>query len=90
MDQFRGRPAYDKILAGEYELFSTTDSSQVVTESNVGLLTPGAHITMAVVIGRYEGSPKNTCPKPGCKSRAFRRSDAGGHIWLGRRATRFS
>ncbi|KAK4994992.1 hypothetical protein LTR66_005096 [Elasticomyces elasticus] len=81
LDQFSSGPGHAKVFAGEYELFSTDDSSQAITWSDVMLLKPGASITMAVIIGRYEKFSPNTCPKPGCRSQTFNSHTAGGRIW---------
>lgn len=80
-DQFCCGPGNEKILAGEYEIFNTEDSSQLITQQNFSLLRPGSGITMAMVIGKYEEGAKDQCPKPGCKSKIYTKSNAGGLIW---------
>jgi hypothetical protein len=74
-------PGKEKVFAGEYEIFNTEDSSILITPQNFSLLRPGAAITMAMVIGRYEKGEKDQCPKPGCKSKMHVKSNAGGFIW---------
>ncbi|KIM99853.1 hypothetical protein OIDMADRAFT_125485 [Oidiodendron maius Zn] len=80
-DQFCCSPGSEKVFAGEYEIFDTEDSSRLITQQNFSLLRPGSSITMAMVIGRYEGGVKDKCPKPGCKSKIYTKSKAGGLIW---------
>ncbi|PMD53455.1 uncharacterized protein K444DRAFT_541349 [Hyaloscypha bicolor E] len=77
-NQFCRGPGNKKVFAGEYEIFKTDDSSQLITQRNFSLLRPGTAITMAMVIGRYEGGLKDQCPKPDCKSKMFTKSNAGG------------
>jgi len=80
-DQFYYGPGNEKVSAGEYEIFNTKDSSQLITQRNFSLLRPGSAITMAMVIGSYEEGVKDQCPKPGCKSKMYTKSNAGGLIW---------
>lgn len=89
-NQFCRGPGNKKVFAGEYEIFKTDDSSQLITQRNFSLLRPGTAITMAMVIGRYEGGLKDQCPKPDCKSKMFTKSNAGGlmyvecSVWFGK------
>ncbi len=46
--QFDNEPGYKKICAGEYELFNTLDSSQIISRAESDVLTPGLSITMAI------------------------------------------
>ena len=80
-ERFSSGPGREKILAGEYELFLTRDSSALLTEQTVALLQPGSAITMAVVIGMYEAVPRDRCPRPGCASTKVSRHTAGGWFW---------
>jgi len=80
-DQFCRGPGSEKVFASEYEIFKTEDSSQLINQQNFSLLPPGAAITMAMVIGRYEGGINDQCPKPDCKSKMFTSNDAGGLMW---------
>lgn len=77
-DQFGCGPGSEKIFAREYEIFRTEDSSQLITQRNFSLLQPGSTITMAMVIGRYGKGVEDQCPKPGCKSKVYTKSKAGG------------
>ncbi|WPG98474.1 Hypothetical protein R9X50_00126500 [Acrodontium crateriforme] len=79
LDQFSCGPGHDKVFAGEYELFDSKDSSKIIAGSN-SIFAPGMSITMAVVIGRYEKADTTSCPKPGCRSKIFQPSEAGGQI----------
>jgi hypothetical protein len=58
-DQFCCGPGNEKIFAGEYEIFNTEDSSQLIIQRNFSLLRPGSAIIMAMVIGRYEKGVKD-------------------------------
>jgi hypothetical protein len=53
----------------------------LITEQTASLLRPGANITMAMLVGRDHQRPKDICPKPGCRSKQFVKSSAGGMIW---------
>ena len=53
------------MLAGEYELFNATDSTQELKDPEFNGLVPGMNIKMAFVIGFYRLRGKE-CPKPGC------------------------
>lgn len=81
LDQFHTGPGSKKVAAGEYELFNTSDSTQIISGSEFEGLTPGMSITMAIVVGSYHGASLERCPRPGCKSVKFMSSEAGGKIW---------
>lgn len=66
------------MCAGEYELFNTSDTAQILSESEVQGLVPGMKITMAFIIGRYQGPALDACPRPACRSRKFTKVSAGG------------
>lgn len=81
LEQFKAGPGCKKICAGEYELFNTFDSTQIICGSEFQGLTPGMSITMAIVVGLYDGGSLERCPRPGCKSVKFTPSEAGGKTW---------
>ena len=81
MAQFNNGPGYKKICAGEYELFNTLDSSQIIFRAENGVLTPGLSITMAIIVGQYHSARSNRCPRPGCKSDKFTSNASGGKTW---------
>jgi aryl carrier-like protein len=93
LDQFRSGPGHAKVFAGEYEVFSTNDASQLITEESFGLLRPGTSLTMALVIGIYSGMPHDWCPKPGCSSALTVKKATGGfscercQTWFGQAQT---
>ena len=74
LDQFRTGPGHDKVFAGEYELFDSNDPTLVLTSDTP--LRPALSVTMSIVVGRYDHSPHESCPKPGCRSRQFSRHKA--------------
>ena len=76
--RFRNRPGSEKVLANEYEIFDTSDTTRTLCEPSFWGLIPGMKITMAFIIGRYDSGPLEECPKPGCRSRNFNKADAGG------------
>ncbi len=78
--QFKNGPGYRKICAGEYELFNTLDSSQIISPTENEVLTPGLSITMAIIVGKYT-SHSDRCPKPGCKSDEFVSDQSGRKMW---------
>lgn len=67
------------MLANEYEIFDTSDTTRTLCESRFWGLIPGMKITMAFTIGRYDTDPLKECPRPGCRSRNFNKVHAGGH-----------
>ena len=77
----RERTWIKKIRAGEYELFNTLDSSQIISRAESEVLTPGMSITMAIIVGRYHSADFNRCPRPGYKSEIFISSESGGKTW---------
>ena len=81
MAQFDNGPGYKKICAGEYELFNTLDSSQIISRAESEALTPGLSITMAIIVGQYHYGNFNRCPRPGCKSDSFTSNESGGKTW---------
>lgn len=83
MAHFDNGPGYKKICAGEYELFNTLDSSQIISRAVSEVLTPGLSVTMAIVIWQYNSGSSNRCQRPGCKSDKITSNDSGGKIWYG-------
>ena len=79
--QFENGPMHKKICAGEYELFNTFDSSQIVSRIDSEALTPGLSVTMAIIIGMYDSMNTKRCPRPGCKSTDFISKESGGKMW---------
>ncbi|KAI4259142.1 MAG: hypothetical protein L6R42_004733 [Xanthoria sp. 1 TBL-2021] len=71
--RFSSGPGHKKVHAGEYEIFNTSDNTQVLSECDLQSLIPGMKITMAFVIGRYQHRTLEECPRPGCKGRKFAR-----------------
>ena len=76
--RFSSGPGQKKVSAGEYEIFNTSDTTQLLSESDFQCLIPGMKTTMAFVIGRYQHRTLEECPRPGCKARTFARQNAGG------------
>ncbi|KAI4218987.1 MAG: hypothetical protein L6R36_008633 [Xanthoria steineri] len=78
--RFSSGPGHKKVHAGEYEIFNTSDTAQLLSELDFQSLVPGMNITMAFVIGRYQHRTLEECPRPGCKARKFVRKSTGGRI----------
>ncbi|KAF2835247.1 hypothetical protein M501DRAFT_942486 [Patellaria atrata CBS 101060] len=82
VEQFRNGPGYEKVLAGEFELFNSMDSTQDISgHEDSETLIPGMRITMAIIIGQYDWRGSNRCPRPGCKSTTFEPHKGGGSSW---------
>lgn len=64
--RFLDGPGSIEVKVGNYELFKTKDSEQVLSAS-IRLL-PGTNITMAIFIGKLKHIG-NSCPMPLCGSR---------------------
>ena len=79
--QFENGPMHTEICAGEYELFNTFDSSQIVSRANSEVLTPGLSVTMAIIITKYGSENSDRCPRLGCESTKFISKESGGKVW---------
>ena len=71
----------NKICTGEYELFNTFDSSQIISRAECEVLTPGLSITMAMVVGKYDSIDSDRCPRAGCKSKDFIIKEGDTKMW---------
>ncbi|MCJ1261586.1 hypothetical protein MMC22_001451 [Lobaria immixta] len=78
LDQFKVGPGHDKVLCGEYELFNTFDTRQILSGSELETLVPGMNVTMAFTIRKFEHQSVKECPRPGCRTREFRVLKTGG------------
>ncbi|KAL8915745.1 MAG: hypothetical protein Q9172_006709 [Xanthocarpia lactea] len=76
--RFSSGPGCKKLEAGEYEIFNTSDNTQLLSDPDFQSLVPGMKITMAFIIGRYQCATLEECPRPGCRARKFTRNSAGG------------
>ena len=74
-------PGSKKVSAGEYELFNTLDSSQVISRAENEALTPGLNITMGILVAQYPSWSLDRCVRRGCKSDKFTSNESGGKIW---------
>jgi len=81
LDQFSSGYAGQKVGAGEYELFYTLDTKQVVSRAENEFLTPGMSITMAIIVGQYDVGRLDRCPRPGCQSDKIVRKESGELTW---------
>lgn len=81
LDQFRDGIGYQKVSTGNYELFNSLDSSQIVTLSEDECLTPGLAITMAMIVFQFGFAISKRCPKRDCRSSKVAPNDAGGMTW---------
>ena len=80
--KFKRGPGQEKAHSGDFELFNSYDSSDIIHESrfqSTGLL-PGMRITMAIIIGQY-AADGTRCAKFTCKSSRFKEAEQGGKIW---------
>lgn len=76
--RFSSGPGHKKVHAGEFEIFNTSDTTQLLSELDFQSLVSGMKITMAFVVGRYRHRALEECPRPGCKARNFVGKSAGG------------
>ncbi|KAH0562695.1 hypothetical protein GP486_002638 [Trichoglossum hirsutum] len=78
-DRFKTGPGRLQVLNGEYEIFNTKDSKQLISDTEGASLLPGMSITMAIIIEQHPSKSK-CCPNPQCSSRAFVKEPGGGNI----------
>jgi hypothetical protein len=76
--RFLDGPGSLHVKVGNYELFKTKDSKQVLSASS--RLLPGTSITMAILVGKQELAD-HTCPMPLCKSNRSTAVAGGGRLW---------
>jgi hypothetical protein len=76
--RFREDEISRHIKAGNYELFKTKSSHEVI-QSNSRLF-PGMEITMAIILDRLSNNDEN-CPIPRCGSFQTTAAAGGGRIW---------
>ena len=81
ISQFENGPIHREICAGEYELFNTFNSSQIVSRANNEVLTPGLSVTMALIIRNSDSKSIDRCPRLGCESTKFFSKESGGKMW---------
>ncbi|KAK3178011.1 hypothetical protein OEA41_000143 [Lepraria neglecta] len=75
LDQFQDGLGHQKVRAGEYELFKSLDSSQIVDRSVEEPLTPGLAITMAIIFGHHQNAGNLTPNLRGTKRKLHNMSD---------------
>lgn len=71
-------PGALEVEAGNYELFNSKNSRQIIT-AKVRLL-PGTSITMAILISPLETFDEH-CPMPRCRSTRTTDAPGGGRLW---------
>jgi hypothetical protein len=76
--RFLDGPGSLEVKVGNYELFKTTDSKQVLSSST--RMLPGTNITMAILIGKPQHTD-NACPIPLCGSSQSTAAPGGGMLW---------
>jgi hypothetical protein len=76
--RFSDGPGSPEVKLGNYELFKTKDSKQVLSSST--RLLPGTNITMAILIGKSHHTD-NSCPLPLCGSSQSTPAPGGGMLW---------
>jgi hypothetical protein len=76
--RFLEGPGSLEVEAGNYELFNTKNTNQIIS-ANVRLL-PGTRITMAVLVSRPELLDEK-CPMPRCNSMRTTIAPSGGRFW---------
>ena len=78
--RFESGPGSLEVKAGDYEMFSTRNSSHVITSAT--LLLPGTEITMAILIDQpITTMTDEICPKNRCQSNQTSIAPGGGRIW---------
>ena len=70
------------MVAEEYELFDSGESSRLITETNFNEIVPRIGITMAFIVGRLGMDNEITvCPRVSCRSRELTKLSKGGKQW---------
>ncbi|KAF7557648.1 hypothetical protein G7Z17_g519 [Cylindrodendrum hubeiense] len=67
IDQFATGPSSQKVKAGEYLLYNSSDSKHAIRQEH-SLLIPGMSITVTLIMGRYGSLTLARCPRAGCLS----------------------
>ena len=76
--RLRNRTFYPEVEAGNYELSRSNKSDVIITKDT--LLTPGASITMAMIVLKVS-SGFEICPLPRCGSSQTLAAPSGGRQW---------
>ena len=78
--RFKEGPGKKEVKAGNYEIFNTKDSKQLLTATADSKLLPGISVSMAVVLEQIfvDG---DECPMPYCTSRTFTEALGGWKNW---------
>lgn len=76
--RFKSGPGSMEVKAGNYELFKTKNSTEVVTATM--RLLPGTAITMAIIVSKPT-STDEICPMPRCGSNRTSPAPGGGRLW---------
>ena len=76
--RFREGEASRHVKAGNYELFKTRSSEEVIKSNS--RLFPGMEITMAIILTRLVSSDE-VCPMPRCRSSRTMIVPGGGRNW---------
>ncbi|OCL02273.1 hypothetical protein AOQ84DRAFT_305017 [Glonium stellatum] len=76
--RFKVGPGSQDVKVGNYELFKTQKSEEVVTANT--RLFPGTSITMAIIVARPVRTGEH-CPMPQCASDQILPTTSGGRFW---------
>lgn len=76
--RFQDRISYSEVQAGNYELYKTKNSSEVITIDT--FLTPGTYITMGLIV-RRSNKDGGYCPMPHCGSSSSIITLSGSRTW---------
>lgn len=77
--RFKVGPGHSQVAAGDYEVFNTKNSKQIIDLTSRIALLPGQNITMAILIGKSSASDQ-ICHIPRCHSEKTRVVAEGGRF----------
>ena len=78
--RFKEGPGHLQVAAGDYELFNTNNSKQIIDSTSRLALLPGQEITMAILIDQVIFND-HICPMPKWPSVKTRVVAGGGRCW---------
>ena len=78
--KFKEGPGKKEVMTGDFEIFNSQNTEQVLTTSDCNVLLPGMSINMAIIL-EQAFAQDDKCPMPHCASKTFVEAIGGGRTW---------